>query len=111
MPQRALSPKTLTVALLLACGSPLAFAAAACEAPTFTASIPDGASASAEQMSQTQAAVAAFVKAGEAYIGCVEASETTASAQRKRDDMLDQMEKIAANFNRQLRQFKKNNKS
>lgn len=103
--------KSLAVGVLLSCGSALTFAADACQAPTLTVTIPSGTSASAEQMTAAQAAIAEFVKAGEAYIGCVASNETSVNAQRKRDEMLDQMEKVAANFNRELRQFKKNNRS
>jgi HAMP domain-containing protein len=106
-----LTPSTLAAAALLVLASPLALAADACAAPNFSAAIPDGTTASSEQMTSTQTAVTDFVKAGEAYILCVEASESSIQAQRKRDNMLDEMEKIAANFNRQLRQWKKNNKT
>jgi hypothetical protein len=110
MQTRPFTPSTLAAALLLTLACPLAMAADACAVPAFSATIPDGATASSDQMNSTQVAVSEFVKAGEAFIICVEGAESATQAQRKRDDMLDQMEKVAANFNRQLRQWKKNNK-
>jgi len=110
MTKRLSTSPAAALAVVLSCGSPLAFAASGCEIPSLGMAVPDGKAASAEQMTATQVAVASFVKAGEAYIGCVEASEQQATAQRKRDEMLDQLEKVAADFNRQLRQFKKSAK-
>ena len=88
-------------------GAPLAMAA--CQEPAFTQPIPDGLNASQEQMAAAQTAVAKFVSDGEAYIACVQAEEGRLQYERMRDSMLDRMEQVAAQFNRQLRFFRRNN--
>lgn len=93
------------LALCLWSTAPLAMAA--CEAPTFSITMPDGKSASLDEMNRTQAAVSAYVAAGEAYIECVDSEQGRNQAERVRNAMLDDMEKIAGAFNRQLRVFKK----
>ncbi len=104
-----LKQKTVTFACLAMLWSAAPLAMADCATPSFSGSIPDGKSASADEMARAQNAVSDFVKAGEAYIACVEASESRTQAQRMRDSMLDEMEKAAAQFNRQLRTYKKAN--
>ncbi|MFA5494442.1 MAG: hypothetical protein WC247_06665 [Porticoccaceae bacterium] len=78
--------------------------AAACDRPAFTSAIPDGRSASEEQMASAQQEISAFVKASEAYIQCIEG---TSNAAKMRNDAIDDMEKVAAAFNRQLRTYRK----
>lgn len=90
----------------LACSS---LAMAACEEPTFSGTIPDGQRASEQEMAAAQAAVSKFVAEGEAYIACVQAEEGRLQYERMRDSMLDRMEQVAAQFNRQLRFYRRNN--
>lgn len=88
----------------------LGTAAMACDQPNFAAAIPNGKSASESEMAEAQQAVKAYVSAGEAYIACLE-NESGGSSPvfaRLRNETIDGMEKVAANFNRQLRSFRKN---
>ena len=84
-------------------------AMANCEKPEFNANIPDGKNASQQQMDEVYSLVSGFVKEGESYIECVETSEGSVQARRIRDSMLDDMERVAAQFNRQLRSFRRAN--
>lgn len=81
--------------------------AAACDRPAFTGAIPDGRNANEEQMASAQQEISAFVKASEAYIQCIEGDS---NAQRMRNDTIDDMEKVAAAFNRQLRAYRKHSR-
>lgn len=78
--------------------------ALACDKPQLDLAMPDGKTASEAEMIEAQQRVNAFVKAGESYIACVEGS---ANAARERNATIDDMEKAAALFNRQLRYFKR----
>lgn len=78
--------------------------ALACDKPRLDLDMPDGKTASETEMIAAQQQVNAFVKAGESYIACIEGS---ASAMKERNDTIDEMEKAAALFNRQLRYFKR----
>lgn len=99
------SPR-LAVLAALACSSSLAFA---CTEPSFEIDIPDGRSASVEEMTEAQNAVAEAVKAGEDYVSCVRANENRARADRLANAALDKMQSLAANFNRQLRYHRRAN--
>lgn len=91
--------------LALICG--LTSAAIACDAPTATVDIPDGRSAAEEQMAIAQQAVQAYVGEAEAYLACLEGSGMAAAQVRRlRDQTIDEMERHAAQFNRQLRHFR-----
>jgi cyclophilin family peptidyl-prolyl cis-trans isomerase len=84
-----------------------------CNAPT-APEIPDGASASTEDMIAAQTRVKTFVAAGEAYVKCVDAvaddkdrattDRNAAVAEHNR--MVGELERSAADFNDQLRAFK-----
>src|SRR5690554_5210893 len=87
----------------------LAPAALACDEPQFNENIPDGSSASQEQMDAVYAEVNNYVKQAEKYIECTEASTNRSQAERIRDQMLNNMERVAARFNRQLRAFRRAN--
>lgn len=101
------APASFLVFLSLCLWATTPAAMAACETPSLTITIPDGKSASAEEMNRAQAAVSAYVAAGEAYIECVDSEQGRNQAERVRNAMLDDMEKIAGAFNRQLRVFRK----
>lgn len=100
-------PSACLALLSLCLGTVAPVAMAVCEAPSFAISIPDGKSASIEEMNRAQAAVSAFVSAGEGYIECVDTEQGRKQAEQARNAILDEMEKIAGTFNRQLRVFKK----
>ena len=100
-------PFQLLAATLLCISTP--FAMAACEKPEFTLSIPDGRNASQEEMNTVSTALNSFVKEGEAFIVCVEENEPRNQADRMRNSMLDEMQSMAAQFNRQLRFFRRAN--
>lgn len=87
----------------------LAPAALACDEPQFSENIPDGSSASQEQMDALFAEVNSYVEQAEKYIQCTEASANRSQAERVRNQMLNNMERVAARFNRQLRAFRRSN--
>lgn len=97
--------RVLSALLLAACGS----GALACERPAFDHAIPDGASATETEMAGAQAAVKSYVAAAQDYIKCVEDDGATnsSSLDRIRNNTIDDMEKVAAQFNRQLRSYRK----
>jgi peptidyl-prolyl cis-trans isomerase A (cyclophilin A) len=84
-----------------------------CKAPA-TPEVPDGASASTEQMVAGQNGVKAFVRDGQAYIKCVDAvadDKDRATTDRnaaigEHNRMVGELERSAADFNDQLRAFK-----
>lgn len=84
--------------------------ALACSEPVFSASIPDGKAASESEMAAVQKAVKEYVSSGEAYIACLEDSGSSGSPTyiKKRNETIDGMERVAAQFNRELRQYRKN---
>lgn len=98
--------KLIPVLLLCLIGSQ---ALAACDEPTFTITIPDGKTASEDEINAAYEAVNDFVKQGEDYITCIEEEEARTTAERLRDNMLDEMEGLAARFNRQLRYYRRAN--
>jgi peptidyl-prolyl cis-trans isomerase A (cyclophilin A) len=87
-----------------------------CAAPT-APEIPDGASASTEQMVAGQTRVKAFVRDGQAYIKCLDAvadDKDRATIDRnaaigEHNRMVGELERSAADFNDQLRAFKARN--
>lgn len=85
--------------------------ALACERPDFNHNIPDGKSASESEMAQAQQAVKSYVSAGQDYIGCLESEGNinSASLGKLRNSVIDDMERVAAKFNRQLRYYRKAN--
>lgn len=92
----------------LCCCLPV-LASAACNEPSFNLTIPSGDTATKEEMEAVQQALTKFVSDGESFIACVEKEESRNQAERMRNGMLDKMESLAAQFNRQLRMFRKNN--
>ena len=84
-----------------------------CKAPP-SPELPDGASASTEQMVAGQTRVKAFVRDGQAYLKCVDAvaddkDRTTTdrnAAIAEHNRMVGELERSAADFNDQLRAFK-----
>jgi cyclophilin family peptidyl-prolyl cis-trans isomerase len=84
-----------------------------CEAPP-APELPDGASASTEQMVAGQTLVKAFVRDGQEYLKCVDAvaddkDRTTTdrnAAIGEHNRMVGELERSAADFNDQLRAFK-----
>jgi hypothetical protein len=82
--------------------------------PPAAPEIPDGASASTEQMVEGQTHVKSFVREGQTYIGCVDAvadDKARATTDRnaavgEHNRMVGELERAAADFNDQLRAFK-----
>jgi hypothetical protein len=76
--------------------------------------IPDGATATLEQMTAGQASVKAFVAAGQQYLQCLAATidskersaEERNAAIGRHNAMVSAMEQTAADFNSQIRAFK-----
>lgn len=103
------SSKTLNHWLIASTFAMLAPAALACDEPEFNRDIPDGSNASQEQMDAIYEEVNEYVKMAEEYIACSEESSNRSQAERIRNEMLNNMERIAAQFNRQLRAFRRAN--
>jgi len=78
--------------------------ASGCDKPSFSASIPDGSRATEEEMAATHSKINQFVSASEAYINCLGNARST---ERMRNEMIDEMERIAAVFNRELRKYRR----
>ncbi|MFA5677479.1 MAG: hypothetical protein WC953_03595 [Pseudomonas sp.] len=78
--------------------------ASSCDKPAFSATIPDGSSASQEEMTATHNKINQFVSASEAYISCLGSARST---ERMRNEMIDEMERVAAVFNRELRKYRR----
>jgi len=82
--------------------------------PPAAPEIPDGASASTEQMVEGQARVKTFVRAGQTYISCLDgvaddknrATTDRNAAVGEHNRMVGELERAAADFNDQLRAFK-----
>jgi hypothetical protein len=107
--------RALTSSLLatLACG--YGFAAAACEAPSPVA-MPDGATATREQMLAAQAQVRAYQAAMNEFVACIDSEADEAGEQapnefkslmvERHNSAVAEMEGVAAAFNEQLRAFR-----
>jgi hypothetical protein len=83
------------VVLWAACAVP----AFACEKPSSPAAIPDGKSASMEQMMAAKKSVDEFKRGMEEYMTCERISSKVDSAQAE-------LERVANRFNEQIRAFK-----
>jgi hypothetical protein len=111
----------IAVAVLFATTAPFAFA---CDYPE-RADVPDGATASKEDMLEGQTAVKDYMAAMESYLSCIEQeekdtiasmSEITEEEKASRDEALtkkynaavEEMELVAAQFNEQVRAYKAN---
>lgn len=108
---------TITAVLLIA--APMTFA---CEYPQ-RAHVPDGQTATQEEMIAGQQSVKAYMAAMDEYLACIETTEKDELAQlddpekdvlKQREDMLnkkhnaavEEMEIIAAEFNNEVRAYK-----
>ncbi|MDG1462644.1 MAG: hypothetical protein P8R04_03665 [Gammaproteobacteria bacterium] len=82
--------------------------------------VPDGNTASEAELVASQAAIKQYMASAEEYVACLDAEaeaigpEITEDQVRirdmKHDAAVDEMEKLAAEFNAQVRAFKRNNK-
>jgi hypothetical protein len=108
VPRRAPLAALVLTTLVLVVTSP---AVIACDQPSFSFEIPDGKSADEAAMVAAQQAVKSYVAAGESFISCLEQDSSVNSGHlaRLRNSTIDDMEQIAAKFNRQLRQYRKAN--
>lgn len=105
--------RPILVVLCLAAGS--AVAAEDCQMPN-APTVPDGASASDDEMLRARDAVASYVEAGNAFIVCLTkrrdaADSRTPPAQiaawtKQHNDAVDQMNDVAGRFNTQLKVWK-----
>ena len=105
----------LFVALPLAC---LALPALSCEYPT-RIEVPDGRTATQDNMLEGQQAVKGYMSAMEEYLDCIDAEserlagddkdaekEQRAILVSKHNAAVDEMEKVADDFNEQVRAYK-----
>ncbi|WP_044562035.1 hypothetical protein [Azospirillum sp. B4] len=70
--------------------------------------IPDGSKAAETEMQATSAAVKKFMAETQDYMSCVEFEGKSGNGnwQKKYNDAVDQMQKLASEFNKQLKAFK-----
>lgn len=78
--------------------------AAECALPTAPA-VPNGASASIDEMKAAQDSVKKFLADTDDFLKCLDFSHV-ADADTKHDKAVDQMQKLASNFNDQLKAYK-----
>lgn len=69
-------------------------------------SLPDGATASAEEMGVAMKAVKAYITATQEYQACLEAAGKGKVDMNAYNKSTEMMEKLAADFNKQLKTFK-----
>jgi hypothetical protein len=108
--------KTLISCLAIVACQFASAAFAACEMPSLVASIPDGATATEDELFQAQTAVQAYIAAMDDYIACqneeMAASTENASAQYlyQMTDRIDsaraEVDAVASNFNDQVSAFR-----
>ena len=108
------TPLITAVSLLLS-----ASASANCDFPNSIA-VPDGNTASESELVASQAAIKQYMASAEDYIACLDEEaeaigpEITEDQMRMRDmrhdSAVDEMEKLASEFNAQVRAYKRNNK-
>lgn len=106
----ALGPAGIAAGLLLA-----AAGARACEMPSMV-EIPDGATATTEQMVDAREQVSAYVAAMEEYLVCLDEELAAEGAQapdefrvlmgRRREEAVNEIETVAAAFNEELSAFR-----
>lgn len=107
--------KALTSCLTAAIACGYGMVAAACEAPSPVA-MPDGSSATREQMLEAQAQVRAYQAAMNEFLACID-SELASEGERAPEEFkslmvarhnaaVTEMESVAAAFNDQLRAFR-----
>jgi hypothetical protein len=108
--------KALTSAMLIVCSLPANQARAACEIPTPVVSIPDGSTATEQQLLEVQNEVKAYVAAMDRYIAC-QNEELTVQSGNASPEFLFQMssrvefarqevDAIATRFNEQVNAFR-----
>jgi len=92
------------------------FALAACPYPEDVI-VPDGATATSEDMVNGQTRIKQYMAEMEAYLDCLDQEEADLDREPTQDEVtlhnqrhnsaIDQMEKVASDFNEQVRAFKK----
>jgi hypothetical protein len=99
----------LTAAVVMSVAGLTGQAFAACELTAAPPTIPDGATAAEPDMLAAQQAVKQFVGVTQEFTQCLELESKgrmSNSEQKKFDDANEQMQKIAKDFNKQLKAFK-----
>ncbi|HPF26473.1 MAG: hypothetical protein R3F58_15480 [Steroidobacteraceae bacterium] len=120
--------KTVALVLLVAAGLVAQQAYAGCTYPTAPDKIPDGTTATMEEMVASKNQVSQYNKDMEAYLSCLklehegkvaEAGDTITPEQKKELDRMqvqkhnaaiDELEAVASQFNEQLRAYNAKNK-
>lgn len=103
----------------VAVASLLALPALACDNPTMVV-VPDGETATMEQLVAVQAEVQTYMAGMEAYIGCIDAELEDAGGEdspelfqalmvRRHNQGVEEMEQIAEAFNEQVRAYREAN--
>lgn len=99
---KSIMSKSLLVVALLAAGPVFA----GCSEPAAIADVPNGSTASRDDMLAAQRAIKAYDTAVKAFTDCLAQSGDSAS---KGNDAVDKLQKVAAQFNAQLKVFKEKN--
>ncbi len=109
----------IVTACCIAVASLLAIPALACDNPPLVA-VPDGATATMEELVAVQAEVQAYMAAMEEYIGCIDAELEAGGGEdapdlfeglmvRRHNQGVEEMELIAEAFNEQVRAYREAN--
>ena len=108
--------KTLATCFLALAGLSASAAFAACEMPTLVASIPDGATATEEELLSVQSEIQAYITAMDRYIACqneeMEGSRDSATSDyfylmsTRIDSARKEVDKVATDFNDQVNAFR-----
>ena len=106
--------------IILVCAASFASTAyAACPYPEGVA-IPDGSTATTEQLVDAQSRIKQYMAEMEAYLECLDREEAALDREPTAEELqmhnqrhnlaVDEMEKVAADFNEQVRAYKKQNR-
>ena len=108
--------KTSGICLVIAAGLAATSGYAACEMPTLVSAIPDGATATQQELLAVQSEIKAYVAAMDDYIAC-QSEEMEAGSENATDDYLylmqqrietarSEVDSVASRFNDQVTAFR-----
>ncbi len=81
-----------------------------CDNPLTAPEIPSGESSTKEQMTTVQSQMKAYLAATQEQMGCLEiAMKKDKKASSKYNDVVEDMQKLAAKYNKEVRTFKEKN--
>lgn len=106
-----LTSKYLVVAMLVACGAACEAGAEECVRPPAPSKIPDGGSASQQEMLTAMQTMKEYNNDVSTYLKCLEFEAkqnhlSSSEVERRHNSALEELTKIADRFNQQVRTFK-----